>query len=417
MNKHLRNIARTLSLASVVVLCFLGSSAQVTHAAGLEDAVTGLTSKKFGDRVNAVADIAEASTSRSTVILEALVAGNLYYRKSDKRVVIGTKNGQSSSIIDAVSGGSLGETQTRTLKKVRANNKLRGLIKIALGASRLKHPDAEMRLAAATQMLRGPAAQMRTSVANALEVEADSDVRDTLEIVLAMTDARSDMPGEQIVAIERLGRSTRQEVRALLVTLAADDSDIEPRVRAAALDALNQVEGRLELFGYAQNLFFGLSLGSVLLLASVGLAITFGVMGVINMAHGEMVMLGAYTTFVVQQLMPNAIEYSLFVALPAAFIVAGAVGILIERSVIRFLYGRPLETLLATFGLSLILQQAVRSVFSPLNRSVTTPEWMSGSWALDPALSLTLNRVYIIVFALLVLGALALLLRRTRFGL
>jgi urea transport system permease protein len=161
--------------------------------------------------------------------------------------------------------------------------------------------------------------------------------------------------------------------------------------------------------------FFGLSLGSVLLLAAIGLAITFGVMGVINMAHGEFLMLGAYTTFMVQQWVP--VDWSLPVAIPLAFLVAGAVGVLLEVTLIRFLYGRPLETLLATFGVSLILQQVVRSVFSPLNRQVATPSWMSASIELNPALSLTLNRLYIVIFSVVVFAALQALLRFTRFGL
>ena len=166
-----------------------------------------------------------------------------------------------------------------------------------------------------------------------------------------------------------------------------------------------------------QTLFFGLGLGSVLALAAIGLAITFGVMGVINMAHGELIMLGAYSTYMVQLLLPNHIDYSLFIALPVAFLVSGLTGIAIQQGVIRFLQGRPLETLLATFGVSLILQQAVRSIFSPLNRSVSTPEWMSGALEINAALSLTLNRLYIIAFTLLVLGALMALLNRTALGL
>jgi len=166
-----------------------------------------------------------------------------------------------------------------------------------------------------------------------------------------------------------------------------------------------------------ETLFFGLSLGSVLLLAAIGLAITFGVMGVINMAHGEMIMLGAYTTYVIQQAFPGLIEYSLAIAVPAAFLVSGAVGVALERSVIRFLYGRPLETLLATFGISLVLQQAVRSIFSPLNRSVTTPDWMSGALEVNAALSLTYNRLTIIVFTFVLLLMIVALLRYTSFGL
>jgi urea transport system permease protein len=170
-----------------------------------------------------------------------------------------------------------------------------------------------------------------------------------------------------------------------------------------------------------QNIWFGLSLASVLLLAAIGLAITFGVMGVINMAHGEMVMLGAYTTFVVEQLfqtyLPSIADYALLAAIPSAFIVSGLMGIAIERSVIRFLYGRPLETLLATWGVSLILQQTVRSIFGPTNKSVTTPSWMSGSIDLSNGLSFTLNRVAIMVFALAIFIGLMMLIKRSPLGL
>ena len=155
----------------------------------------------------------------------------------------------------------------------------------------------------------------------------------------------------------------------------------------------------------------------MLVLAAIGLAITFGVMGVINMAHGELIMLGAYTTYVIQLLMPNHIDLSLFIAVPAAFMVSALFGIAIERGVIRFLYGRPLETLLATFGVSLILQQLVRTIFSPLNRSVLTPAWMSGSLEINSALSLTYNRLYIMVFGLLVFFALLVILKKTTLGL
>jgi urea transport system permease protein len=192
-------------------------------------------------------------------------------------------------------------------------------------------------------------------------------------------------------------------------------------VRAAAAEVLERIDSRLKLWGVLETIFHGLSLGSVLLLAAVGLAITFGVMGVINMAHGEMVMLGAYTTFVIQTLfrehLPAGLDYSLALAVPAAFLVSGAFGIAIERTVIRFLYGRPLETLLATWGLSLILQQLVRSVFGPTNREVGTPGWMSGAWEVAGGLTLTYNRLWIIFFALAVLACLMLLINRSAFGL
>ncbi len=188
-------------------------------------------------------------------------------------------------------------------------------------------------------------------------------------------------------------------------------------MKAAAAKVANQIDSSRQFYRLIETGFFGLSLGSVLLLSAIGLAITFGVMGVINMAHGELMMLGAYTTYVVQKLMPNHIGWSLAVAVPLAFLVAGLVGIAIERGIIRFLYGRPLETLLATFGISLFLQQLVRTIFSPLNRAVSTPDWMSGSMVINSALSLTYNRLYIVGFAVLVFAGLMLVFKRTRLGL
>jgi urea transport system permease protein len=155
----------------------------------------------------------------------------------------------------------------------------------------------------------------------------------------------------------------------------------------------------------------------VLVLVATGLAITFGVMGVINMAHGEFMMLGAYTTYVVQNVMPSAIGASILVSIPAAFIVAGLAGVLLERTIIRFLYGRPLETLLATFGVSLLLQQFVRSIFSANNRAVSTPPWLSGTLQINEALALTYNRLYIVLFTLIVFAILLIVLKRTRLGL
>lgn len=188
-------------------------------------------------------------------------------------------------------------------------------------------------------------------------------------------------------------------------------------VVAAAERALDSYQQSQKFYSGVETVFFGLSLGSVLVLAGIGLAITFGVMGVINMAHGELIMIGAYTTYVMQQLMPNNIGMALILSIPMAFIVSGLVGIAIERSVIRHLYGRPLETLLATFGISLILQQAVRSIFSPLNRSVSTPDWMSGALNINPMLSLTYNRLYIILFCIMVFVGLVMVLKKTPLGL
>jgi urea transport system permease protein len=202
--------------------------------------------------------------------------------------------------------------------------------------------------------------------------------------------------------------------------LAGVPADAAPAVKRAASDAVSGIQSQLAMWEAVQNAWYGLSLGSVLLLAAIGLAITFGVMGVINMAHGEMVMIGAYVTFVVQELIrahnPALFDYSLLFAVPLAFLVSGFIGILIERGVIRFLYGRPLETLLATWGISLILQQAVRTMFGPTNREVGNPSWMSGAFEIGQ-ITITYNRLWIIVFTLAVFVGLLALLRFTRIGL
>ncbi|WP_407943330.1 urea ABC transporter permease subunit UrtB [Mangrovicoccus ximenensis] len=196
--------------------------------------------------------------------------------------------------------------------------------------------------------------------------------------------------------------------------------DADPAVAEAAAEAVRHIEQVQNLWGLAQNVWFGLSLGSVLLLAAIGLAITFGVMGVINMAHGELVMLGAYTTFAVQEVIrssfPALFDWSLLIAAPLAFLVAGGVGVAIERGVVRFLYGRPLETLLATWGISLMLQQAVRTIFGPNNREVGNPGFMSGAFELGQ-MTVTWNRLWILVFALAVFAVLLFVLKKTPIGL
>jgi urea transport system permease protein len=208
-----------------------------------------------------------------------------------------------------------------------------------------------------------------------------------------------------------------QDALALLTGIPAN---APAAIQSAAKSAITTINGELALWSTAQNAWYGLSLGSVLLLAAIGLAITFGVMGVINMAHGEMVMLGAYTTFVVQEVIrakaPWLFDWSLTIAVPLAFLVAGAVGVAIERGIIRWLYGRPLETLLATWGLSLILQQAVRTTFGPTNRDVGAPRWMSGAFDIGH-MTITYNRLWIIVFAAAVFALLLIVLKRTAFGL
>ena len=391
----------------------------------LQSSFTLLASKSFKDKITAINTIADSGNPLAEAILSALLKGDIYYHKNTKDIFIVSKTpSKEYNITDPITEESTSVKTKKELKKgykkVGINNKIRGLLKEKIATLTIFSPDKDTRLNATRNILKNLSPSSVDVLRDAVQQEQDSKVKDLMHVCIAVFDAKSNDVEVQLTAINSLSGSLYPEVRNLLQELKktyTDNNDVDERLLPVVSSALDATNLKVGFYKQVENIFFGLSLGSVLLLAAVGLAITFGVMGVINMAHGEMLMLGAYTTFVVQQLMPNSIEYSLFVAIPMAFIVTGLIGIGIERGIIRFLYGRPLETLLATFGLSLILQQAVRSIFSPLNKSVITPEWMSGSLEFNPALSLTYNRMYIVVFALLVLFGLLWLLKKTSFGL
>ncbi len=374
-----------------------------------------LKEKSFKRKEQAIELLGGSNHPRAAEVLSQLQAGNLYVLKSDQSLVLVNKEDKGYRITDLLSGDELGVVSKRKVKKVGINNRLRGAIKNAVAALTMGSADPQLRKAAIEQMMDQLDESMRPVLLKRLDAEAETDIRQQLQLALAFLDLDSGDSAVRLRAVRAVADSLHPAVRSRLMTLAAAEPDRE--VRAAADKALQSIESKVSLFGNLETLFFGISLGSVLVLAAIGLAITFGVMGVINMAHGELIMLGAYTTYVIQLWLPDAIEYSLLIAVPSAFVVSGLVGILIERCVIRFLYGRPLETLLATFGLSLVLQQAVRSVFSPLNRSVESPSWMSGTLEINSIFSLTYNRLYIVLFCLLVFAALFLVLKKTSLGL
>ncbi len=383
-----------------------------------------LPKAKFSEKSSLIEQIADQKHAKSEAVLEAMLEARLFYRKSDKIIVFADKVDAGYHIVDVLSDEDYGEIGKRKVKKVSVNNSLRRELKSLIARFQLESEDIEKRTQAIQNIIKSPDPVFAASVARAIDVEQDSAVRQQLLTAQAAVRLVSDDTDKEskIAAIVLLGEVTDKNAIALLAPLVEQKEDgtyveTDEDIRVAAQVSLKKLHEREGMYSIVENLFFGVSLGSVLLLAAVGLAITFGVMGVINMAHGEMIMLGAYTTYVVQLVMPNHIGASLIVAIPAAFLVSGTMGVIIERTVIRHLYGRPLETLLATFGLSLVLQQLVRTIFSPLNRSVITPEWMSGSWHVNGMLSLTYNRLYIIIFSLLVLGGLVLLMRRTFFGL
>ncbi len=422
--RHMRTLIPIIAFILLACSTFAYADTQdpnrIEHS--FSDIVSGLTSKNFDTKATIIKEIETSNHQQSLAILKSLLEGNVYYIKSNKTIVIAEISGKEAIISNAVNGELIGKTKKKKLKKVGINNKLRRVLNASIAKLSLGNEDPKVRKAAVIEMFKNINADTASIFSERLGQEKDQNVISALRTGINISNLKLGDHDEKLSAINYLSDSLYPEVRVALNNMDRNlDSTVsDPKtqeLRFAIQESLKNINSYLGIYKQIENIFFGISLGSVLLLAAVGLAITFGVMGVINMAHGEMLMLGAYTTYMIQRLMPNAIEYSLLFAIPTAFILTAIVGIVIERGVIRFLYGRPLETLLATFGISLILQQAVRTFVSPQNRAVETPHWMSGSIEINPALSLTYNRVYIIVFALLVLAGLMLLLNKSRFGL
>jgi len=400
-------------IALVFALGLLIAGTLNATAQNYEAALAGFTKDSFNDTDSAIGAVAASGNPLAVDVIQALQEGRLLF--SGEKVFIRDKGG---AILDAATGKPAAAAPAN-LSPVRLNNRLRRSVEAALGGLTLLAADPAKRYEAAQAVFKSRDANALPTLDAALTKETDSRVKKALNearaaVILFQANAAEN---DKITAIGVIKDRADQDSRGLLAGLPAGQS---PAVQKAAADAIASIDNRLALWNTVQNAWYGLSLGSVLLLAAIGLAITFRVMGVINMAHGEMVMLGAYTTFVVQDVIrsryPGLFDMSLFIAVPLAFLVAGLVGIVIERTVIRFLYGRPLETLLATWGLSLILQQAVRTAFGPTNKEVGNPSWMSGAFELG-GITITYNRMWIIVFTLAVFVALLGLLRFTRLGL
>ena len=394
-------------LALVFLLLF--SAAARAEIAGLDQLGADFDSTRQG-----VEALGTSGNPRADIILQALADGRLFTRADGGPVI---KN-DDDSVVDAETGAAVADVDADSLSPVRVNNGVRRALEAAQGALQLFSANPATRAAAAAAVFKSRDAGALPALDRAIAAETDAGVRAVMRqaraaALLATPNAPEH---EALAAVATLRSRGDLDARAILASLPRQ----APAVTAAAAAAVAGIDWALQFWNILQGAFYGISLGSVLLLAAAGLAITFGVMGVINMAHGEMVMLGAYTTYVVQQVIraqaPGLFEASLFIAVPLAFLVSGGIGVLIERFLIRFLYGRPLETLLATFGLSLVLQQAVRSIFDAQNKNVGTPAWMSGSVKLGQ-LDLTYNRVAIIVFSLLVLFSLMAVLRFTSLGL
>ena len=415
MTMFITRFGKNFTVAFLLLCASVTSSfAQDTPATATDfsELVLQLATGSLSERGETVKQLAALKDSRSTIIITALEQGNLYFDSITNKVAI--KN-ESSNFSDAITQSAL-SSDISNFKKIPVNNSLRNQLRSLLSQLNLSSDDETIRLSAVKRLL---ADGLDEDSAAIIEKQSTSEnnktIKSAMTIALALYELKNSDEKIRIAAVDKLRGSLEPEARSALTETSTSDEN--EAVRNTAISALKSIENTVSYYRFAESIFFGLSLGSVLLLSAIGLAITFGVMGVINMAHGELMMIGAYTTWVIQQIFPNQIAYSLLIAVPTAFLVAGAVGVVIERGVIRFLYGRPLETLLATFGLSLILQQAARSIFTPLNRAVSLPDWMSGSMVINPVLSITYNRFYILIFGILVFILLQLILKKTSLGL
>jgi urea transport system permease protein len=405
----------------LMLACLLATPVRAQDDAALGVALTDLArAEGFAAKSEAAARLAGVQHARARVALAALVEGQLHYRETDTRVFIVTED-DPPAVTDLLTARPAADVSPDSLTKITTNNALRKTLRGLIASFALADADAERRLQAVSELLRSPDEQNVALLRARLEVEKDAEVRAAIEGGLALADLESDDADERLAAILALEDSLNLELRNRLESLVtADENGVYPepdqRVRDAARALVHSIDGSRTFYSTLETFFFGLSTGSILVLVAIGLAITFGVMGVINMAHGELMMLGAYCTYAVQLVLPDYIGASVIIAIPLAFLVSGAVGILIQRYVVRYLAGRPLDTLLATFGVSLILQQVVRS-YQANNVPVQTPEWMAGPIQINEALSLTYNRLYVFLFALIMFALLLFVLKKTSLGL
>ena len=413
-----------LLFAWCLLACPLTAAAQ-TGDESFRALVAELADANFREKEAVAERVIATGHAGAQDVLVALLEDRLFRRERDGAVFIVESNDErlaAFQLIDPASLDAVEAVDPGALDRIITNNRLRRFLRNAMARFGLSSPDVGVRLDAVRELLRALDAPTLDLLRRRAAVETDDDVAYEIETALSIEALDDDDPQVRLAAIERLSGRLHPVVHNRLTALVETTEgggyvETDDAVRAAADDAIWQIDSTRNAYSVLETVAFGLSLGSVLVLVAIGLAITFGVMGVINMAHGELMMLGAYTTYVVQLWMPDLIGISLLVAVPAAFLVSGTAGVLIERTVIRFLYGRPLETLLATFGVSLILQQLVRSVFSANNRAVVTPTWMSGALQFNEAFSLTYNRLYIVLFVFVVFALVLAVLRYTRLGL
>jgi urea transport system permease protein len=405
---------RTLACALVLI----APAARATLDPAL---VAQLGAEDSDAKVETIRKLVAGEDARAEIVLKALGDDALALVDGGKRAVI-VVDGQLS---DAATGDTLG-AEPADLETIVINNRIRGELGSALAALKLSSPDRAARLAAARELQGSDNEDALPIIERALAKEADAEIKGVLQLASASLAIKSGDAAQRLQAARRLADSTDPQVRQLLATMLTRKEggsypEADERVRAAAQTSLDAINARLRTIEIGLALFSGASLGSILLLVALGLAITYGLMGIINMAHGEFLMIGAYTTFVVQglfrQYLPGAFDWYVVAAVPAAFVVTAVIGMALERGVLRWLYGRPLETLLTTWGISLLLIQVCRTLFGAQNVEVENPGWLSGGFNLAGGYVLPFNRIVIVGFATAVLFAVWLVINRTRMGL
>jgi len=383
----------------------------------LEAAAALLTqAEDFSDQEKNLERLANYADERVFTIFQYFAANELYYVKETNELVAVESQGDKYKITTILSGKLLDITDRDSLNKVKSKNSLRSKANDYLAILQLKSPNDATRQAAVKNIVTSMDAEKIGLLDGVLKTEKNSDIIELIQIGKALIELNADDVTKQTKSIAVLSGSVIPVVKNQLLKL-VDNETADPEVKKQARIALARINDKIARYEVMKTIAEGLSAGSILLLIAVGLAITFGVMRVINMAHGELMMLGAYTTYVIEQLMPAHITMSIIIAIPAAFLVSGFFGILIERYIIRYLHGRPLDTLLATFGVGLILQQLVRSIFGPTNMPIVSPEFMKGAFEINDVFAITYNRISIFFFAITVFVALILILKKTNLGL
>lgn len=348
-------------------------------------------------------------------VLEHWLAGLLVVRKADAAVFLADKadGGFDLKTFDAQPAGFGAKSD---VKKAKNSTPIKRMLRPLIARLQLFADDPAQRLSAADNIAANPSKEGLALVEKALAAEKDE------AITAALTQARFVMlmevgnDADKLKLIEEMGNALDTESRSSVAKLANDPKQSQA-VRDAADQRLKDIERGVQMMNLGNDFLFGLSRASILLLSAIGLAITFGVMRVINMAHGEFIMIGAYVTYMIQAWSPLSAGWSLMISIPMAFLAAGFAGIILERTVIRHLYGRPLETLLATFGVSLVLQQSMRLIFNAQNKPVTTPDWLAGQLSINPILGITTPRVFVFLVAIAVFTALLIFIQRSHFGL